>query len=253
MLNLISITLSQSEFATRTPVASQCFTMSAMHMMHRNNGAAFLNPSGIACCRAFLNMPSFSCLPRSRSLARSGCHHVSCASIYDRYQLYIYCTCMLMKPQAYRSSLLPSPTILLSFSQFLSSPLMSHTHPTSTSSNFQLIFDSALKEYKKRTKNDLLTHPLADKLEVCNSASRILTVLQEQVQELNQSQRRNEKWTRWLDPTVKVLHGFSVTLEEHVTLVCLSSWTCLRSALSYLFDRHFHRQRPSLPQSASCF
>jgi hypothetical protein len=80
-----------------------------------------------------------------------------------------------------------------------------------------------LKEYKKRTKNDVLTHPLANQLEVCNSASSILAVLQEQVQELNQSQRRDERWTRWLNPTVKVLHAFSVTLEEHVTLVCISS------------------------------
>ena len=124
--------------------------------------------------------------------------------------------------EACRSSLSPLPTILLSSPRFLT-PLMSHTHSTSTSSNFQLIFDNALKEYKKRTKNDLLTHPLADRLEVCNSASSILTVLQEQTQELNQSQRRNERWTRWLDPTVKVLHAFSVTLENHVTLVCLSS------------------------------
>ena len=102
-------------------------------------------------------------------------------------------------------------------------PLMSHTHPISTSSNFQLIFDDALKAYKKRTKNDLITHPLADRLESCDSPSSILTVLQEQVQEVNQSQRRNERWTRWLDPTVNVLHAFSETLGEGVTLVCLSS------------------------------
>ncbi|KAF8497805.1 hypothetical protein F5888DRAFT_1634238 [Russula emetica] len=41
---------------------------------------------------------------------------------------------------------------------------MSRTHPTSaSSSNFQLtlIFDNALKAYQKRTKKDLLTHPLA--------------------------------------------------------------------------------------------
>jgi len=50
---------------------------------------------------------------------------------------------------------------------------------------------SALEAYKKNTKNDLLTHPLADRLEACDSASSILAVLQEQVQELNQSQRRN--------------------------------------------------------------
>jgi hypothetical protein len=119
--------------------------------------------------------------------------------------------------EACRSSLPPSPTILLSSFQFLTSRLMSHTQPTSTSSNFQLIFDSALKAYKKRTKNDLLTHQLAGRLEACNSASSILTVLQELVQELNQSQRSN---TKWLDPTVNVLLAFSETLGEGVGSVC---------------------------------
>ena len=45
--------------------------------------------------------------------------------------------------------------------------LMSHTQPTPTSPNFQLIFDNALKAYTKRTNNDLLEHPLADRLESC--------------------------------------------------------------------------------------
>jgi hypothetical protein len=118
--------------------------------------------------------------------------------------------------EACRSSLSPLPAILLS-SLNSSLPLMSHTHPTSTSSNFKLIFDNALKAYKKRTKNDLLTHPLADRLEACDSASSILTVLKEQVQELNQSQRSSEKW---LVPTVNVLYAFSETLGEGVGSVC---------------------------------
>ena len=132
-------------------------------------------------------------------------------------------------------------------------PPMSHAYPTSTSSDFQLIFDEALKAYKKRTKTDLLTHPLADRLETCHSASSILEVLQGKVQELNQSQQRNETWARWLDPTVKVLHAFSETLRKGVGLVCLISSTSLRSALLYLFDRPFHRQNPSLLQSVSSF
>jgi hypothetical protein len=94
---------------------------------------------------------------------------------------------------------------------------MSHTQPTSTSSNFQLIFENALKVYKKRTKNDLRTHQLAGRLEACISASSILIVLQELVQELNQSQRGN---TKWLDPTVNVLLAFSETLGEGVGSVC---------------------------------
>ncbi|KAF8493423.1 hypothetical protein F5888DRAFT_1908675 [Russula emetica] len=101
---------------------------------------------------------------------------------------------------------------------------MSHIHPTSTSSNFQLIFDNALKAYKKRTKNDLLTHQLAVRLEACNSSSSILTVLQELVQELNRSQRSN---TKWLDPTVNVLLAFSETLGESVGSVFSPAKTIL--------------------------
>ena len=115
------------------------------------------------------------------------------------------------------SSLSPSTTILLSSSQFLNSPLMSYTHHTSACSNLQLILDNALKTYKKRTKKDLLKHPLADRLQACNSPSSILTVLQGQVQELNESQRSNMKW---LDPTVNVLHTFSEILGEGVGSVC---------------------------------
>ena len=76
-----------------------------------------------------------------------------------------------------------------------------------------------MKAYEKRTKNDLLMHPLAERLESCDSASSILTVLQEQLQEpnLNHSQRSN---TKWLEPTVNVLLAFSDTLGEGIGLVC---------------------------------
>ena len=107
-------------------------------------------------------------------------------------------------------------TVLLSSLQSLTSSLMSHTHPTSTS-YFKPIFDTALKEYTKRTNNDLLTHPLADRLNACDSANNILTVLQELAPELNQSQRSN---TNWLDPIVNVLLAFSGTLGEGVGSVC---------------------------------
>jgi hypothetical protein len=69
----------------------------------------------------------------------------------------------------------------------------------------------------KRTKKDLLKHPLADRLQACDSPSSILTVLQEQVRELNESQCGN---TKWLDPAVDVLHTFSETLGEGVGSVC---------------------------------
>jgi hypothetical protein len=100
---------------------------------------------------------------------------------------------------------------------------MSHTHPTSTSSNFQSIFDNALKAYKKRTKEDLLKHPLANQIQACDSPSSILALLQEQGQELNESQRSNERLTKWLDPTVNILHALSETLRECVGLVSIGT------------------------------
>ena len=98
---------------------------------------------------------------------------------------------------------------------------MSHTRPTSTpSSNFQVIFNNALRAYERRTKKDLLAHPLATQLQTCDTHSSILILLQKQVQELNQSQSDDERMARWLDPTVKVLYTLSETLGEGVSLVC---------------------------------
>ena len=104
---------------------------------------------------------------------------------------------------------------------------MSNSHPAPTatitsSTNFQLIFNNALDTYKKRTKNDLLAHPLAAELQKSNSISAILTVLHQQVQGLDQSPS-DDRWTRWLDPTVNVLHTLSETLGEGVSLVSFST------------------------------
>jgi hypothetical protein len=99
---------------------------------------------------------------------------------------------------------------------------MSHSHPTTATptsySNFQLIFNNALKAYEKRTKNDLLAHPLAAELQKCKSPSAILAVLHQQVQGLDPS-RSGDRWTRWLDPTVNVLYMLSETLGEGISLV----------------------------------
>jgi hypothetical protein len=96
---------------------------------------------------------------------------------------------------------------------------MSHAIPsTSPAPNFQLIFNNALDAYKKRTKNDLLAHPLVAQLQTCNSSSAVLALIHQQVQGL---QRENGSLTNWLDPTVRVLLAFSETLGEGVTLVSL--------------------------------
>ena len=100
---------------------------------------------------------------------------------------------------------------------------MSNSYTTATpSSNFQLIFNNALKAYENRTKNDLLAHPLAAELQKCNTPSAILAVLHQQVQGLDQSQGSDNRWTKWLDPIVNVLYTLSETFGEGISLVNLS-------------------------------
>jgi hypothetical protein len=100
------------------------------------------------------------------------------------------------------------------------SAIMSHSQPTAaSSSNFQVIINNALKAYEKRTKKDLLAHPLVAQLQACDSPDAILAVLQQQVQVLDQSQR-DDRWTKWLNPTVNVMFAFSATLGAGAGLVC---------------------------------
>ncbi|KAH9073579.1 hypothetical protein EDB83DRAFT_83863 [Lactarius deliciosus] len=99
---------------------------------------------------------------------------------------------------------------------------MSHAPSTSTSSvpsNFQSIFNAALKAYKKKTKNDLLAHPLAAQLQACNSPADILAILQDKVEELDQSRSADERLSRWLNPTINVLFALSATLGEGIGIV----------------------------------
>ena len=132
---------------------------------------------------------------------------------------------------------------------------MSRAHPQTTaspSSHFQQMFNNAMKAYEKRTKNDLLLHPLTAQLQACDSPDAILAVLQKQVEEFNQSRDTGDRWTKWLDPTVNVLFAFSATLGECVGLVCVRIWTDQRHARSCVFGRSSHRRKLSLQVSAFC-
>ena len=95
------------------------------------------------------------------------------------------------------------------------------TATSSLSSNFQLVINNALDEYKKRTKSDLLAHPLVAELQSCNSPSAILAVLQQQTHGLDQSRSCDERLSRWLNPTINVLCALSSTLAAGVGLVRL--------------------------------
>ena len=119
----------------------------------------------------------------------------------------------------------------------------SKTPATTTSpSNFKVIFGKALKSYKTKTNQDLAAHPLARQLQACDSPAAILTILQDQVHQFEQSRSADERLRRWLNPTISVIYAFSETLGQGVGLVhiCLSV-----ENLAFTQIRTGFRSRPS--------
>jgi len=101
---------------------------------------------------------------------------------------------------------------------------MSQTHPiasSSSSSNFQSIFNAALQAYEKKTKCKLFTHPLASRLQSCDSPTAILSVLEDLIQQFDRRRRSDERLSNWLNPTVNVLYVFSGLIGQGVGLVSL--------------------------------
>jgi hypothetical protein len=105
---------------------------------------------------------------------------------------------------------------------------MSHTpiltpSASSSSSNFRSIFDAALNKYKRKTKNDLLSHQLTVQLEDCDSPGAILDLLNKQynIQQFIQSRSDIGSPNRWLNTTVTVLCALSGTLGQGVGMVNL--------------------------------
>jgi len=97
-----------------------------------------------------------------------------------------------------------------------------YTPSTSTSTpNFQSVLNAALEKYENKTKNRLLTHPLATQLQSCNSPAEILSVLEGLVQRFDQRRTRDDRLRNWLNPTVNVLYALSATLGGGVGLVNL--------------------------------
>jgi hypothetical protein len=90
---------------------------------------------------------------------------------------------------------------------------------SSSTPHFQLIFEKALKEYKKKTGEDLATHPLAAQINGSASPEAILAILEAKARELDQSQSGDERLTKWLGPTVNILNALSATLGQGVGIV----------------------------------
>ena len=130
---------------------------------------------------------------------------------------------------------------------------MSQVLTTSTpSTTFETIFTAALKEYKRQTKTDIASHPLATQLQSCDSSSAIIAMLRTKAQTVNKG--TNERWTKWLDPIVNVLFAFSVTLGSGVGVVNYSYVEPARDLPSDVRDhRYSHQQMQFLLELASFF
>ena len=109
----------------------------------------------------------------------------------------------------------PLPTEPSSSSQHASTMSQAMSSP----SDLQLLFNDALQAYEKQTNIYLFAHPLAAQFQSCDSPSATLALLRKQVR------GGDDRWTRWLDPTVNVLDALSMILGERVNLVCLETST----------------------------
>ncbi len=121
------------------------------------------------------------------------------------------------RPQGHKSVLERKPSLRIIHSSLhhqLSFPsrqiIMSAVPSTSTShSKFVSIFDAALETYKRKTKQDLTSHPLLSTLQSCHSPDAVLTVLRDQIPTFNPSESCDDGLTNWVIPTVNVLFSFS--------------------------------------------
>jgi hypothetical protein len=93
---------------------------------------------------------------------------------------------------------------------------------TASHSTFRSIFHAASKVYKKKTGQDLRTHPLAVELTNCDSPNTVLKLFQKQADALDDAGKSAQALMRWLNPTVHILYVFSATLGTGIGLVSAS-------------------------------
>ena len=90
------------------------------------------------------------------------------------------------------------------------------------SSHLQVLFEAALQNYEKKTGVVLAKHPLAEKLQNCDTVDSVTAVLREQTQAFSDF-REKEKVMKPLKKVVSVLYKLSAigSFEHDVGLVRL--------------------------------
>jgi hypothetical protein len=115
---------------------------------------------------------------------------------------------------AYEASCLPLDSTTIITNKHTVASTMSSSTPGQTStppSNFKLILDAALSEYKKKTGKQLLDHPIATELQRCGSVDAILAIFRGQAEAFQQFRDGDQRLMKWISPVVDVLYTFSGT------------------------------------------
>jgi hypothetical protein len=103
-------------------------------------------------------------------------------------------------------------------------PNMPQTPSTTDSSDrFRSIFDNALRAYTEKTEKDLLSLPLFRELDACDTPEEIVNKLRDPNLGFNKPGNSDHSLSKWLIPTVKVLHALSAALDKAVGSVPLNA------------------------------
>jgi hypothetical protein len=99
----------------------------------------------------------------------------------------------------------------------------------SQSSRFRVLFESALQDYQIQTGTTLPNHPLAEKLQYCNSVESVTAVLQEQARAFIEFRGGDGRIMKSLKNVVSVLDSLSTSthLGEAIGLVRRKASTIL--------------------------
>ena len=113
-----------------------------------------------------------------------------------------------------------SPPLYDSAAPSLFFPFMAqNSHDVALSSDYELIFASALQAYKEKTGKDLASDPLLRRLETCNTPDSVLALLRQQISGFDGSGNSDVRLTNWVNPAVNVLCTFAATIGGAVSLV----------------------------------
>ena len=85
----------------------------------------------------------------------------------------------------------------------------------------RVLFDAALEDYKQQTDIELAKHPLAERLQDCNSVESVIATLRKQARDFKKF-REKDKILKPLKKVLSILHKLSSAsnFAQDIGLVC---------------------------------